>query len=269
MVRRTSPRLRETAPRPTRAESPLPAAPKRKAPRRKLAPPTAGAAARVAPRVTPRKCPACDVMITPESQTDHMWRKALALHLNGPAHGMAMAPQLQDVIEREGLHRCPHCLLLFGNRAQQHIQQCEQRTSPLREEQYADAQPTQQERGQQERAEQRDRRRRSVAPDTTNAFAQLQHASPRASVEGGSEGGTPAGCTSRADSEHGLASAGGSPSSGAPEGNTLTPHSLCRQRSPSEMLRFQPSAVQTLCTCAERMMPPSPLGREVQRDAHT
>ena len=96
MVRRTSPRFQEAAPRPTRVESPPPAEPKRKVPRRKLAPSTAGAAARAAPRVTPRKCPVCDVMITPERQTGHMWRKALALHLNGPAHGMAMAPELQD-----------------------------------------------------------------------------------------------------------------------------------------------------------------------------
>ena len=194
---------------------------------------TQGAAAQVSPfggrrrgegrakGLTPRKCPACDVMITPESQTDHMWRKALALHLNGPAHGMAMAPELQDMIEREGLHRCQHCLLLFGNRAQQHILQCEQRPSPLRAEQYAAAQPNQQERGQRERAEQRDRRRQSVAPDTTNAFAQLQTASPQASVEGGSAGGTPTGYASHADPGHGLASAGGSPSSDAPEGNTI------------------------------------------------
>ena len=163
-----------------------------------------------------------------------MWRKALARHLNGPAHGMAMAPELQVMIEREGLHRCPHCLMLFGNRAQQHILQCEQRASPLREDQYADAQPTQQERGQRdERAEQRDRRRQSVAPDTTGAFEQLQPASPQASVEGGSEGGTPAGCTSRAGSEHGLASAGGSPSDDAPEGLTLTPRSLRRSARPT------------------------------------
>ena len=98
VVRRTSPRLQELAPRPTRAESPLPAAPKRKAPRSKLAPPAAGAAAKGAPQVSPRKCPACDEMITPERQTDYMWRKALAQHLNGPAHGMAMAPGLQATL---------------------------------------------------------------------------------------------------------------------------------------------------------------------------
>ena len=119
-------------------------------------------------------------------------------------------------------------------------------------------------RGQRERAEQRDRRRQSVAPDTTGAFAQLQTASPQAGVEGGSVGGTLTGYASHADPGHGLTSTGGSPSSGAPEGNTLTPRSRRRQRPPGEMLQFQHSAVQ-----AERMMPPSPLGREVLRDAHT
>ena len=269
VARRTSPRLQEAAPRPTRTESPPPAAPKRKASRSKLAPPAAGAAARGAPQVSPRKCPACDEMITPERQTDYMWRKALAQHLNGPAHGMAMAPELQAMIAREGLHRCPHCRMLFGNRAQQHIFQCEQRASPPREDKYADVQPTNRERGQRERAEQRDRRLQGVAPDTTGAFEQLQHASPRASVEGGSEGGTPTGCASHADSELGSASVGGSPSGGAPGGLALTPQSLRRLRSPSEMLRFQRSAVDELRTCAERMLPPSPLGREVLQDART
>ena len=65
-------------------------------------------------RSSRRKCPACDVLTTPRGKTPRMWRTALEQHLNGPAHRKATSPDLQRMVENEGLYRCVHCSTLLG-----------------------------------------------------------------------------------------------------------------------------------------------------------